>query len=113
MGSYVSIINNTNKEVMVKFSANGVIFEDVFGFLAGSANKGLVDLGSRFVGEVESRLISDGYVKLQPGQKHTSSKWSLSLLMQANVIYPSVDEGVLFGRKSVWTAPTDGDTYVT
>lgn len=102
MGSYVSVLNDTNDTIFVKFTANntaiasaGVIVATLGTIATGGAGAPFFLAGGAAMGAggiinygvtLSQQLKADGYQELAPGEKHTSSKWSLSLLMSANIV---------------------------
>lgn len=118
MGSYCSVLNDTGETIYVKLGPNMQAFA-IAGFVAsviaiagtfGGATPLVLGVGAgTWGGMAVSKLVEDGYTELAPGGKYTTSKWSLSLVMQASIMKVRGD-GVYSGVMTVWTGVTDGST---
>lgn len=126
MGSYTSVMNDTEAEMFIKYAPNsealtisGIVL-GVFGLLpvapvvgavVGVAGVAVATVGMK---DVSTELKKRGLSKIPPGGKYISEKLSLSLVHQADImLVQTLDDkriSIKRGSMTVWSGETNNST---
>ncbi|KAJ7574910.1 hypothetical protein C8J56DRAFT_901840 [Mycena floridula] len=140
MGSYTSVLNDTNSTLYIKYAANHVALDVVavvtaaLGVIAAVASGGIIALGissaliaaslgvaagslsaaALVTGAIDLAAKDTGYHAVGPGGTYRSQKLTLSLIHQADVkLTATVNVNTInmwSGSFTVFTGPTAGST---
>ena len=99
MGSYVSVLNDTNQTIYIKYGPRDMITR-AFVFVA-SLIPGILDLGivppqgitDMIMNAIDQEAKEEGLSKIGPGGRYDSEKLSLSLMIQANIVKGMLSSG--------------------
>ena len=128
MGSYTSVMNNTDDATMyIKYTyACGeelgampqiaTLIADVLVGTSPATRAVSTDSDSRitaFEFKIDEKLSQDGFARISPGDSHVSTKLTLSLVHRANIILVQrLEESIKIrrGAMTVWSGQTDAST---
>jgi len=126
MGSYTSVMNNTNATMYIKYTyafgaklgalphisnliadAFGASSADVIGATSHATDSRII------ASRIDEKLRKDGFSCILPGYSHVSQKLPLSLVHRANIILVQRRNeaiAVRRGTMTVWSGPTGAST---
>ena len=127
MGSYISVMNNTDATMYIKYTnacghemgalpqiAALIADETSANTSESSTNAGAeVTKSASAESMVDEKLRRDGFYRISPTQSHVSQKLTLSLIQRASIILVQRQKSgikIRRGAMTVWSGPGDNST---